>query len=159
MRGNALRLPCIMGKSYQDAGGKRYKADHSEFMVLAIQLDDVYRKSILGFAGERLARVSPTLVSTCCSVWPGFAPAGEAPSTWLRTGLLFRQKGPKPLTPRLASWEGRDASLRRAAQLAEPVLSLIEGLTQGPPADENVPPVGQTAGVEPWGKNLSGKHT
>ena len=127
-------------------------------MVLAIQLDDVYRKSILGFAGERLARVSPTLVSTCCSVWPGFAPAGEAPSTWLRTGLLFRQKGPKPLTPRLASWEGRDAGLRRADQLAEPVLSLIEGLTQGPPADESVPPLGQTAGVEPWETNLSGTH-
>ena len=39
-------------------------------MVLALQLDDVYRESILGvaskqaLAGERLARVSPTLVST-----------------------------------------------------------------------------------------------
>ena len=127
-------------------------------MVLAIQLDDVYRKSILGFAGERLARVFATFVSTGSSVWPGFAPAGEAPSTWLRTGLLFRQKGPKPLTPRLASWEGRDASLRRADQLAEPVLSLIEGLTHGPPADESVPSVGQTAGVGPWETNLSGTH-
>jgi len=44
--------------------------DHSEFMVLALQLDDVYRKSILGFAskkalvGERIALGSPTLVST-----------------------------------------------------------------------------------------------
>ncbi len=25
--------------------------------------------------------------------------------------LLFRQKDPKPLTPRLASWEGRDANI------------------------------------------------
>jgi hypothetical protein len=44
--------------------------DHLEFMALALQLDDVYRESILGvvsknaLAGERLARVSPTLVST-----------------------------------------------------------------------------------------------
>ena len=48
-------------------------------MVLALQLDDVYRKSILGvcqkkvLAGQRIARVSPTLVPTCCSVLPGFA--------------------------------------------------------------------------------------
>jgi len=44
--------------------------DHSEFMVLACQLGEVYRKSIFGFAsqqalaGECLARVFPTLVST-----------------------------------------------------------------------------------------------
>ena len=71
---------------------------------------------------------------------------------------MFWQKAPKPVTPRLASWEEMDASLRRAVQLAEPVLSLIEGLTQGPPADESVPPLGQTAGVEPWETNLSGTH-
>jgi len=59
------------------------------------------------------------------------------------------QKAPKPLTPRPASWEGRDAGLRRADQLAESILSLVEGLTQGPPADESVPPLGQTAGVGP----------
>ena len=34
---------------------------------------------------------------------PGFGPAAEP--------LLFRQKWPKPLTPRLASWEGRDANI------------------------------------------------
>ena len=45
-------------------------------------------------AGERIALMSPTLVLTCFSVLPGFAPAGEA--------LLFRKKGPKPVTPRLA---------------------------------------------------------
>ena len=45
------------------------KGDHSEFMVLVLQFDDVYPESILGLtrektlAGERLARVSPTLVS------------------------------------------------------------------------------------------------
>jgi hypothetical protein len=44
--------------------------NHSEYMVLALQLDDVYRKSILevdrkkALAGERLACVYPALVST-----------------------------------------------------------------------------------------------
>ena len=67
---------------------------------------------------------------------PGFAPAGEA--------LLFRQKAPKPLTPRLASLKRRDARLRRADQLAP--------LKQGPPADESVPPEAQTAGIGPLDK-------
>ncbi len=122
--------------------------DYTKFMVLALQLYDVYRESILGFAsqkalgGERIALVTLTLVSTCFSVLPGFAPAGEA--------LLFRQKAPKPLTPRLVSLERTDASLRRADQLAP--------LKQGPPADESVPPLGQTAGVGPWGPNLSVTH-
>ena len=113
--------------------------DHSEFMVLALQLDVGYREFFLGvtgkqsLAGEQLARVSPTLVATCCSVLPGFAPAGEA--------LLFRQKAPKPLTPRLASWEGRNASLRRAAQLAP--------LTQGPP--------GMRASF-PWARRQASNH-
>jgi len=76
----------------------------------------VYREFILGLArqealaGERIAGVSLNIVSTCFSVLPGFAPAGEA--------LLFRQNDQKPLTPRLASLERTDASLRRAAQLA-----------------------------------------
>ena len=44
--------------------------DHTESMVLALQLYDVYRESILGFAskkalaGEHIALVYPTLVST-----------------------------------------------------------------------------------------------
>ncbi|MDH3769981.1 MAG: hypothetical protein OET79_03205 [Nitrospirota bacterium] len=107
-------------------------------MVLALPLYDVYRESILRFArekalgGKRIALVNPTLVSMGFSVLPGFAPAGEA--------LLFRQKSPKPLTPRLVSLERTDASLRRADQLAP--------LKQGPPTDESVPPLGQTAGVE-----------
>jgi hypothetical protein len=73
-------------------------------MVLALPLYDVYRESILRFArekalgGKRIALVNPTLVSMGFSVLPGFAPAGEA--------LLFRQKSPKPLTPRLASTGG-----------------------------------------------------
>jgi hypothetical protein len=117
-------------------------------MVLALQLYDVYRESILGFAskkalgGKRIAFVNPTLVSTWFSVLPGFAPAGEA--------LLFRKKGPKPLTPRLVSLERMDASLRRADQLAP--------LKQGPPTDESVPPLGQKAGVGPWEPNLSVTH-
>ena len=52
--------------------------------------------------------------------------------------LLFRQKDPKPVTPRQASSNGTDASLRRADQLAELVLSLIEGLKQGLPDDQSV---------------------
>jgi len=41
---------------------------------------------------------------------PGFGPAAEA--------LLFRQKDPKPLTPRLKSLKRKNANLWRAAQLA-----------------------------------------
>jgi len=46
------------------------KKDHTEYMVLALQLDVVYQESILGtdnqkaFAGNRIALVAPTLVST-----------------------------------------------------------------------------------------------
>jgi hypothetical protein len=43
-----------------------------------------------------------------------------------------------------------DASLRRADQLAP--------LKQGPPADESVPPLDQTAGVELWETNISVTH-
>jgi len=72
---------------------------------------------------------------------------------------VWRQKDPTTValfethhaivTSHLASWERTDARLRRAGQLAEPVLSLAEGLKQGPPIDESVPPLGQTAGVGP----------
>ena len=58
------------------------------------------------------------------SLLPGFVPAAEP--------LLFRQKWPKPVTPRLVSCGRRDASLRRADQLAT--------LIQGPPGNESVPP-------------------
>jgi len=44
----------------------------------------------------------------------------------------------------------------RAGQLAEPVLSLAEGLKQDPPIDESVPPLGQTAGVGPEGDEYCG---
>jgi len=117
-------------------------------MGLALQLYDVYGKSTLSFASQqalastRVALVSPTLASQWCSVLPGFAPAGEA--------LLFWQKAPKPLTPRLALLEGTDANLRRADQLAP--------LTHGPLVDESIPPLGQTAGVGPWEPNISVTH-
>ena len=106
------------------------------------------RESTLGWAsqqalaGDCVALVSPNLTSKWFSALPGFALAGEA--------LLFRQKAPKPLTPHLALLEGTDASLRRADQLAP--------LKQGPPAEESVPPLGQTAGVGPWGQNISVTH-
>jgi len=67
---------------------------------------------------------------------PGFAPAGE--------DLLFRQKVPKPLTPRLVSAERKAARHKRAAQLAR--------LKQGPPIDESDLPLGQTAGVDHDGR-------
>ncbi|WP_447964223.1 hypothetical protein [Nitrospira sp. Ecomares 2.1] len=43
-------------------------------------------------------------------VMPSFVPAAEP--------LLFRQKWPKPVTPRQASLDGTDANLRGADQLA-----------------------------------------
>jgi hypothetical protein len=62
---------------------------------------------------------------------PGFGPATEI--------LLFRQKDPKPLTPRPASSEKANAGHGRADQLA--------GLRQGPPAHESVRLWGRMAGV------------
>jgi hypothetical protein len=80
-------------------------------------------KSLLFFlikkalAGDRIVMISPRSRIHALFCVAGFPPAVEP--------LLFRQKWPKPVTPRLASKEGRDANLRRAAQLA--------GLKQGPP--------------------------
>src|SRR5680860_1082538 len=71
---------------------------------------------------------------------PGFGPAAEP--------LLFRQKDPKPLTPRLAHQSGGTPTLRRAAQLA--------GLRHGPLDAKSVPPVGQPAGVRLQKTNRSG---
>ncbi|MEO8326966.1 MAG: hypothetical protein ABI618_14015, partial [Nitrospirota bacterium] len=53
--------------------------------------------------GARIAPVFSILVSTCFSVLPGFAPAGEASFGRAQDRLLFRQKVPKPVTPRPAS--------------------------------------------------------
>ncbi|GJL61009.1 MAG: hypothetical protein NPIRA03_38660 [Nitrospirales bacterium] len=44
------------------------------------------------------------------------------------------------MTPSLAKSERADANLGRAAQLAEPVLSRVEGLEQGLRVDESVRP-------------------
>ncbi len=65
----------------------------------------------------------------------GFGPAAGIPSTWLRTGLFFREKDPKPFPPMSATFNRADASPRRADQLA--------GLRQGPPVDLRVSPVGR----------------
>ena len=88
---------------------------------------------------------------------PGFAPAGEVVAWRVPKGATFvvEQKDPKPLTPRLASWERTDVNLRRADQLAESILSHVEGIKQGPPTEERVPPLGRTAGVGTWETNLS----
>ena len=65
------RLGSMGQRQAMHRGEKARKvSDHTEFMVLALQLDDVYRESILGFAsnkalaGEHIALVYPTLVST-----------------------------------------------------------------------------------------------
>ena len=52
----------------------------------------------------------------------------------------MQQTEPKPVTPRSTSLDGTDVSHRREGQLTEPVLSLAEGLKQGPPVDESVRP-------------------
>jgi hypothetical protein len=68
-------------------------------MVLALQLDNVYREFILWRAKKTRWQVRTSHLCTELSCQhdfplPGFAPAGEA--------LFFREKGPKPVTPRLA---------------------------------------------------------
>ncbi len=92
-----------------------------------------------------LAQLSCPPDFLCCR---GSARQPRLPRLRVGQALLFRQKDPKPLTPRLASWERTDATLRRAGQLAP--------LTQGLPTDERVPPLGQTAGVGPWERKSSG---
>jgi len=71
-------------------------------------------------------------------------------------GLLFRQKAPKPLTPRPASSDWADAGHGRAGQLAESILSNVAGLKQGSPAHESVHTEGRAAGVGPWEANIAG---
>ena len=70
----------------------------------------------------------------------GFGPAGEL--------LLFRQKDPKPLTPRPASSNETNAGSGRAGQLAV--------LKQGPPVDGSVLLWDRSAGAEQSGGESSG---
>jgi hypothetical protein len=117
---------------------------HSELLFWSYSFTMCIGKLSRGFSVNKRPQVNtpscfPHSRVNVISVLPGFAPAGEA--------LLFRQKGPKPMTPRLASIDRMDANLRRTDQLAP--------LKQGPPAEESVPPLGQTAGVEPRKTNLS----
>jgi hypothetical protein len=56
------------------------------------------------------------------------------------------KKAPKPFSPRSAPFNRADAGNGRAAQLARPALSFVEGLRQGPPLDLSVSPVGRSAG-------------
>jgi hypothetical protein len=109
--------------------------ERSAFTVIP---DSCYRESILGFPLQQLlehgARGEPILVSKGLLVLPGFAPANEVLLGASRRArpLLWRQKWPKPITPRQASFDGTDANLRRAGQLA--------ALRQGPPDDLSVRP-------------------
>ncbi len=61
---------------------------------------------------------------------PGFGPAAKV--------LFFREKYPKPFSPRSATLNRADVGPRRAAQLA--------GLRHGPPVDWSVSPVGRPVG-------------
>ena len=93
---------------------------------------------------------------------PGFGPAAELVVWRIPKGATFVVEGKGPnngralrdapcnLTPRPASLKRTDASLGRAVQLAT--------LKQGPPTDESVPHLGQTAGVGPWETNISVTH-
>lgn len=69
--------------------------DYTEFMVLALQLDDVSGEFPLGvdnqkaIAGDCIALVASFFVSTCFPEKPGIVPAGEP--------FLFRSKDPKPV--------------------------------------------------------------
>jgi len=82
-------------------------------MILVSQFWGVYRISIFGFGheqilpGKPIPLVPPIIVWTGFSVLPGFGPAAEVPSAWLRTGLFFRKKDAKPLTPSLPHSMGR----------------------------------------------------
>jgi hypothetical protein len=82
-------------------------------------------------------------------VLPGFGPAAELVAWRVPKGatIVVEEKGPKPLTPHLPLLERTDADLRMEGQLA--------ALKQGPPVDESVPPLGQTAGVGTWETNIS----
>jgi hypothetical protein len=50
-----------------------------------------------------------------------------------------------------------DARHRRATQLAESILSLVEGLKQGSPDHERVHQEGRTAGVGFWETSMTEK--
>ena len=118
-------------------------------MVLVLQLDDVYRGSILGFATQKMLAVKRiALVPPNHRVNRVFCVAGFRPG---RRGPFVPAKGPKTIdAPCLASLVRMDANLGRADQLAS--------LKQGPPTDESVPPLSQTAGVGPWETNISVTH-
>jgi len=77
----------------------------------------------------------------------GFRPGSRCP--------FLSGKCPKTIDAQSASFNGTDGNLRRAGQLTESILSHIEGLKQGPPVDESVLPLGQTAGVGTWETNIS----
>ena len=87
---------------------------------------------------------------------PDFAPAGEAYFGETQDRLFVSAKDPKTIDAPSGLMRGDDVSLWKVDQLAEPVLSFIEGLKQGPPADESIPPLGQTAGVGQWGRTFQG---
>jgi hypothetical protein len=68
--------------------------------------------------------------------------------------LCCGAKGPKTndAPSGLIGWDWR--RLRSADQLAESVLSFVEGLRQGPPSDKSVHPHGRAAGIGPWAKDV-----
>jgi len=77
-------------------------SDYTEYTVLALPHYDVFRESLLWVArykplvGEYVALVSPTLVSQCLSVLPGFGPAAEVAPWRVPKGatVVVEAKGP-----------------------------------------------------------------
>ena len=118
-------------------------------MVLVLQLEDVYRASILGFASQKEleGRSTNRTYVTTYRVNVIFCEAGFRPG---RRGPFVLAKGPKTNDAPPASADWTDATTRRASQLA--------ALRQGPPIDTSVRPEGRVAGVRPWETNIAVPH-
>ncbi|WP_447963223.1 hypothetical protein [Nitrospira sp. Ecomares 2.1] len=93
--------------------------DHIEFMVLALQLYDVYRESILGFASKKaLAGKGTASVAPTSRINVMFCVAGFRPG---RRGPFVSAKGPKTndAPPGFIGWGGhrlREGGPTRCAQ-------------------------------------------
>ena len=100
--------------------------------------DGSYRESILSFGNSQHPVDSWKMSSSFIqyNVHTVFGVAGFRPG---RRGPFVSAKGPKTIDALSAIWDGTDANLRSAPQLAS--------LKQGPRNDRSVRPRGQPAGV------------
>ena len=102
-------------------------------MVIVLQFYDAYQESIFDCSSE-IDHVLPIITSTEIFCVAGFRPGRRGFAWRVPKGatVVVEAKDPKPVTPRPATSDGADASLRRADQLAL--------LKQGPPVVSSVPP-------------------